>query len=200
MHTNFYPKQKEESCLAMINNLRKQISQILNDCFHEAVTLEGGNEPAAKKIFNNMLSYVDVSTMLDVITDSEREESYEKIHSFFSGIEVTIFDFEPLKTHHFEKLNYTVLDLVFVYKVNIQERINENLKAYREYNRNADNLFSRELYLEACYGILQYCKHFSLLTEKELTNTRNILDAHKKNKFNQHEIIYIPKNMYSKID
>lgn len=200
MNTNVNPNSKDGSCLTMINNLRKQVAETLNNSLNKAVALEGGNQQLARKIFESMLNCVDVSTMLDVLTDLEREESYEKIHMFFSGMEISIFNFEPVETHHFEKLNYTVLDLVFVYKVNIQERINENLKCYREYNRNADNMFNRDQYLNACYNILSYCEKFKVLTDKEIRDAESILNAHKKKNFKKTEIIYIPKNLYSKID
>ena len=136
MNTNFNcgPKHpQEESCLKMIKNFRKQVQEYQNQCLQDTVYLEGGNEEKAKKKYFKMLNFLDVSTMLDILADEEREEAYNKIHRFFSGLEIEIFDFPEIQGHYFNELGYSVLDLVLVYKVNVQERLNENLRIYREF-------------------------------------------------------------------
>lgn len=188
----------EQGCLVVINNQRNIICEKLNDKCYETMALKGGNKEQARKYYNNMLMLCDVATMLDIITDKEREDFYDRIHKFFSGIGIEPFSLPVLTTHHFD--NYSVIDLILVYKINIQEKINENLKLYREFDKEKFADMDKKDLLSACENILDFAREFSFLKNEELINARSIISDYKKNKTTKKEkVIFIPENFYTKI-
>lgn len=195
-----YKPPIEQSCLIAINHQRNTICEKLNDKCYETMALKGGNEEQARKYYYKMLQLVDVATMLDILTNDERELFYDKIHQFFSGIQIQLFELLPLSTHHFE--DYSVIDLILVYKINIQEKINENLRLYREFDKEKFADMNKKDLLSACENILEFAKDFSFLKEEEIKTARDIISNHRKNKEiskDKEKIIYVPENFYTKV-
>ena len=187
------PPVKEERCLVMINNERKQIAEKLNSYCVKTIELKEGNEQIARKHFDNMLAMVDVATMLDILSNEEHEKCYEDIHCFFSGVQIQQFNFPELHEHHFADKG--ILDLIMIYKINMQEKMNEILKMYRE-TSNVHQI-DKNGYINACESILSFAKEFSLLKDEEINDARTIINEHRKNKIKKEKIIYIPEHFYT---
>ena len=92
------------------------------------------------------------------------------------------------------------MELIIVYKINIQEKINENLKLYREFDKEKFADMDKKDLLSACDNILDFAREFSFLKNEELVNARSIISDYKKNKTTKKEkVIFIPENFYTKI-
>ena len=196
---NYNPNVKPgcEPCLVMINAERKQICEKLNDFCQKTIELEGGMEDTARKYFEKMLELIDVATLLDIMTNEEHEEFYMKTHKFFSGIQIQIFHLNELTTHHFEE--YGVLDLILVYKINIQETLNENLELYRGEKTIPMTKIDKNRFLMANESILNFAKEFGILKDEDCKKARDIINEHKRNKVKDKKIIFIPEEYYQKI-
>ncbi len=190
----------EDGCLMVINNQRKTVTEKINWYCYETVRLKEGNVEKAKYYFEKILALCDIATTMDILTNEEREFIYEEIHKFFSGIQIQHFDFQPLTTHHFEE--HSVMDLILIYKINLQEKINESLKLYREYDKEKQPEVDREGYMVACNELLEFAKDFYLLQDSDLRTARDIISANKKNKnvpIDKQKVIFVPEHFYTKI-
>lgn len=201
MHNRPFGKSPiEPSCLIAINHQRNTIVEMLNTKCYETMLLKGGNEEQARKYYEKMLQLCDVATMLDIITNQEREIFYDKIHKFFSGIQIDEFFLSELTTHYFQ--SYSVMDLILVYKINIQEKINENLRIYRDFDNYQHEGVQKENFLTACEGILEFAKDFNFLNNDDVKKAREIINFHKKHQKipqDKEKIIYVPENFYTTV-
>ena len=193
----FTPPIPEAGCLKMINSQRKTIANRLNELCRNTMALDEGHIQEARAYFEEMCGLIDVSAMLDVITDEEHSTFYENTHMFFSGLPIPEFELNDLEHHHFEE--YTVLDCVLVYKINIQERLNEALKNYREFNENVIGL-DKSGYIRACENMVHFGKMFAILKEDEQEKALKIIHQHKNNAIKEHKIIFVPEAFYEKIE
>ena len=188
---------QEVGCLTLINNQRKTIANRLNELCQMTIELESGQENLARKFFLEMCGLIDVSAMLDVITPEEHEAFYNNTHLFFSGVGIEMFALEDLSEHHFS--HYTVLDCILVYKINMQERMNEALKNYREFDGNELGL-DKSGYIRACENIIHFGKMFAILKEDEQQKALKIIKQHKNNAVKDKKIIFVPEAFYEKVE
>ena len=94
------------------------------------------------------------------------------------------------------------IDLIMIYKINLQEKINESLKMYREYDKEKTPDIDKNGYIVACDELLEFAKDFYLLQDKDLKMARDIISANKKGKnipIDKQKVIFIPEHFYTKL-
>ena len=189
----------EPSCLMTINHQRFKIAQKLNDNLLDTIHLKGGNEEKARKIYEDCLAIINIGTMLHLLTSEEHDFAYEEVYKFFSGIKIAYFDFPELKEHDLQEK--TVLDFLLIQKIEIQEQLNLNLKGYHNFSqKERDEGYRQTDYLIANERILNFAKEFSILKTEEIHKAKEILSEHRHNKTKDKKIIFIPENLYTKIN
>ena len=189
---------KETSCIVTINVQRRGIADKIESIFKKTVELSENNMSISEENFFDCLALVNIGNALDLITDNERIAATDKISDFFSGKPVSKIEFPDIKQHYMS--NYTVLDFILIEKINIQERINDNIKGYMNFNV-ADKAegYEKDDYIFASKRMLNFAKGFSIINDKEYSKALSIIEKIGKNNFENKKIVFVPENFYTKV-
>lgn len=170
----------------LINSIRKRLS--------EKIASDVTNITDIDDTFNVLTGYMAVANALDIITDKEYNDATADLYHYLTGLKDDIVAFDDIIKHY--TAESTIQETMLVFKINLQEHLNENFAKYRqhtvmnEYSKN-DLLSANDLFLT--FGLM-----FNIISNKEFDQAKKVMAEYIKDKPKTEKIIWVPEALYTK--
>lgn len=182
--------------LLIVNMFRKKLTDKV-DADMQAVCKLNANEAAkAQALFERISGRLAVADALDIITDEEYERACSTLMALFQRQPVDAITFDKLTEHYCK--NYAMDETQVVFKVNVQERLNENFARCRQSHIVLMTYTDKDC-LDANELITSFAREFEIIRQDEFEKAMKMIQDYRAGKKTPDEFIMVPKQLYTKL-
>lgn len=181
--------------IVIVNMLRKKLTEKVNAKI-KALNTHREDVSTEQQYIEYICGVTAVANALDIISDAEYAAFVDNLLVIQNGLEIDPVNFDRIEEHYCKSYGFTETSLVF--KINLQERLNENFARYTAPLVSAES-FDKSDVLEANELIISFGKEFELLNASDYKKAVDMLEAYKKGDTSQKKLILVPENFYTKL-
>lgn len=182
--------------LLIVNMFRKKLTDKVNHEIKRVCELTAEEMDKGEALFNRISGLLAVANALDIITDAEYEGSCETLIALFSNKPIEFVSFDKLEEHYVKE--YALNETQVVFKVNVQERLNENFERCRQPSIVL-NAYADKDCLDANELIASFAREFEIIRQDEFDKIMKMIKNYRAGKKAPDEFIMVPKQFYSKL-
>lgn len=183
--------------LLIVNMFRKKLTDKIDSDIKEVCTLAANEAEKAQSLFERMSGRLAVADALDIITDEEYENACNMLMLLFNNqpIEPIVFG----KTEYHYCKDYAMDETQVVFKVNVQERLNENFARCRQPNMILMAYTAKDC-LDANELIASFAREFEIIRKDEFEKIMAMIKDYRAGKTDPAEFLMVPKQFYTKLN
>lgn len=182
--------------LLIVNMFRKKLTDKV-DADLQAVCKLGPNEQQkAQELFERLSGRLAVADALDIITDGEYEDACNALMALFQNQPIDRIEFGKLDHHYCQ--DYALDETQVVFKVNVQERLNENFERCRQQHILL-MAYSPKDCLDANELIASFAREFEIIRKDEFEKIMEMIKNYRAGNTTPDEYLMVPKQFYQKL-
>lgn len=182
--------------LLIVNMFRKKLTDKVDADMQAVCKLKPGENAKAQELFERISGRLAVADALDIITDAEYEAACSTLMALFSQQPVEAIEFGKLTEHYCK--DYAMDETQVVFKVNVQERLNENFARCRQANIIL-MAYSDKDCLDANELIVSFAREFEIIRQDEYDKAMKMIKDYRAGKKTPDEFLMVPKQFYTKL-
>ena len=183
--------------LFIVNMFRKKLTDKITSDIKDVCKLTVNESKKAQVLFERISGRLAVADALDIITDEEYENACNALMMLFNNqpIEPIVFG----KTEHHYCKDYAMDETQVVFKVNVQERLNENFARCRQPNMILMAYTAKDC-LDANELIASFAREFEIIRKDEFENVMKMIKDYRAGKMEPEDFLMVPKQFYTKLN
>lgn len=183
--------------LLIVNMFRKKLTDKITNDIKDVCKLTVNESKKAQVLFERMSGRLAVADALDIITDEEYENACNALMMLFNNqpIEPIVFS----KTEHHYCKEYAMDETQVVFKVNVQERLNENFARCRQPNMILMAYTAKDC-LDANELIASFAREFEIIRKDEFEKVMKMIKDYRAGKMEPEDFLMVPKQFYAKLN
>lgn len=182
--------------LLIVNMFRKKLTDKVDEDMRAVCKLKADEATKAQELFERISGRLAVADALDIITDDEYERACSTLMALFQRQPVDAIVFDKITEHYCK--DYAMDETQVVFKVNVQERLNENFARCRQ-SHILLMAYSKEDCLNANELITTFARDFEIIRQDEFEKAMKMIQDYRSGKKTPDEFIMIPKQLYTKL-
>lgn len=182
--------------LLIVNMFRKKLTNKIKPQIDEMASLTESDTEKANELFEQVSGQLAVADALDIITDEEYADACDALISLFQNNPIAPIVFGKLTTHYCK--DYDLDETRVVFKVNVQERVNENFARCRQHNLTIAP-YSAQDCLDANTLIITFAREFEILRKDEYDKAMKMIKDYRAGKMEPDDFLMVPKQFYTKL-
>lgn len=183
--------------IAVVNMLRQKLSKKINSLLQEVEDTQNVTPEKLQAAFDQTTGVCAVANCLDIISDDEYQAACETLIELLTTKQGNAIAFENVEEHYCQ--DYSIAETNVVFKINIQERLNDVFARFTS-TGSVLSAFKTEELINANTLILDFGKDFEILKKEEYERGMKMLDSYKKGNYTPDKIIFIPEEFYTKLE
>lgn len=183
--------------LLIVNMFRKKLTDKINEDIQAVCQLQAGDNKKAQELFERISGRLAVADALDIITDDEYEKACSTLLALFQNQPVEAIEFGKITEHYCK--DYAMDETQVVFKVNVQERLNENFARCRQ-PHIALMMYSDKDCLDANEMIVIFARDFEIIRKDEFEKAMAMIKSYRAGKKTPDEFLMVPKQFYTKLE
>lgn len=182
--------------LLIVNMFRKKLTDKVEEDMRAVCQLKPNENTKAQLLFERISGRLAVADALDIITDEEYENACQMLMALFSNQPIGKIEFGKIE-HHYCK-DYAMDETQVVFKVNVQERLNENFARCRQPNIIL-MAYSDKDCLDANELIIRFAREFEIIRQDEFEKGMQMVSDYRAGNKTPDEFLMVPKQFYTKL-
>lgn len=182
--------------LLIVNMFRKKLTDKVDADMQAVCKLKANETAKAQELFERISGRLAVADALDIITDEEYEHACSTLMALFQRQPVDAIAFDKLAEHYCK--DYAMDETQVVFKVNVQERLNENFTRCRQPHILL-MAYSDKDCLDANELIVTFARDFEIIRQDEFDKAMKMIRDYRSGKKMPDEFIMVPKQLYTKL-
>ncbi len=182
--------------LLIVNMFRKKLTDKIDADLQSVCKLQAHETAKAQELFECISGRLAVADALDIITDEEYEQACNILVALFQNQPVEAIEFGKLTEHYCK--DYAMDETQVVFKVNVQERLNENFARCRMPHLVL-MAYSEKDCLDANELITTFARDFEIIRQDEYDKAMQMIKDYRAGKRTPDEFIMVPKQLYTKL-
>ena len=182
--------------LLIVNMFRKKLTDKITSDIEDVCKLTVNESKKAQMLFERMSGRLAVADALDIITDEEYESACNTLIMLFQNQSIAPIVFD--KTEHHYCKDYAMDETQVVFKVNVQERLNENFN--RCHQNNLLTVYTAKDCLDANELIASFAREFEIIRQDEFEKIMAMINDYRAGKMKSKEFLMVPKEFYIKLN
>lgn len=182
--------------MVVVNMLRHRLEEKIENEMRRAG--ESGKKrldaEAVNQLFWKLSGYLAVAMSIDIITEAEYQMSCNLLIEAMEGGAMRAPRFAKMEEHYLKDAGFNEASIVF--KINIQERLNENFERCQHPTVLVE--YTSEDALKANELMIEFGKEFALLKADEFTKAQAMIQDYRNGKMDTKAIFFIPQEFYTK--
>lgn len=183
--------------LLIVNMFRKKLTDKVDADMQAVCKLQADETTKAQELFERISGRLAVADALDIITDDEYEQACSTLMALFQCQPVNAITFDKLTEHYCK--DYAMDETQVVFKVNVQERLNENFARCHQ-THILLMAYSDKDCLDANELIVTFARDFEIIRQDEFDKAMQMIRDYRAGKKTPDEFIMVPKQLYTKIE
>ena len=182
--------------IVVVNMLRTKLTSKIETDIKAVCNLQPNEINKSEELFNSISGRLAVANALDIISDEEYEDACRTLILLYQNQPIAPIKFGVIEQHYCKDYGFDETRVVF--KVNVQERLNENFARCQTPNMVLSN-FTDEDCLNANELIASFAREFELITQNEFDKIKCMIQDYRNNKKEPKEFLMVPKQFYTKL-
>lgn len=181
--------------LLIVNMFRKKLTDKIASDIKDVCKLTVNEAKKAQVLFERISGRLAVADALDIITDEEYESACNTLIMLFQNQPIAPIVFDKTEYHYCK--DYAMDETQVVFKVNVQERLNENFNRCRQ--NNLLTVYTTKDCLDANELIASFAREFEIIRKDEFEKIMAMIKDYRAGKMESKEFLMVPKQFYTKL-
>ena len=182
--------------LLIVNMFRRKLTEKIDADLQAVCKLQTHETAKAQELFERISGRLAVADALDIITDEEYEAACSTLMALFQNQPIEKIEFGKIEQHYCK--DYALDETQVVFKVNVQERLNENFARCRQPHILL-MAYSDKDYLDANELITTFARDFEIIRQDEFDKAMAMIADYRAGKKTPDEFLMVPKQFYQKL-
>ena len=179
--------QKGPTGMDIINGMRQHLEKFIAESMNKEDT-------DIDTTFDVLTGWLAVADALDIITDREYNDATSDVYHYLTGLRTDPITF-PLLSEHYLK-DAGMQEALLTLRINLQERLNENFRKYREHSALVE--YTKSDVIAANMLFIAFATEFRIIEDKDIDKANKVVEEYVHDNVKTEKVIFVPEAFYTK--